>query len=215
MTARSHQGEWDKIVTPLRVSTWEKGLADHPDREFAKFLCTGIREGFRVGFNYREHQCRKASGNMRSVEEHREVVEEYLYGEKEAGRLLGPFRPSLFPDVHISPFGVIPKSEPGKWRLILDLSSPEGGSVNNGISREWCSLSYLSVDEVVRTVVRLGRGALMAKFDLKAAYRNVPVHPDDRRLLGMVWEDQLFVDTALPFGTNNLQFHGRWAGVYD
>jgi len=83
MTARSHQGEWDKIVTPLRVSTWEKGLADHPDREFAKFLCTGIREGFHVGFNYREHQCRKASGNMRSVEEHREVVEEHKLHNRE------------------------------------------------------------------------------------------------------------------------------------
>ena len=40
----------------------------------------------------------------------------------------------------------------------------------------------------------------MAKFDLKSAYRNIPVHPDDSWLLGMVWEDKLFVDTALPFG---------------
>ena len=226
VTARTHQGEWDKIVTPLQVSTWEKGLADHPDREFVKFLCTGIKEGFRVGFNYREHRCRTASGNMSSVNEHRDVVEEYLHGEREAGRLLGPFRRSLFPEVHVSPFGVIPKSEPGKWRLIVDLSSPEGGSVNDGISKEWCSLSYLSVDEVVRTVVRFGRGALMAKFDLKAAYRNVPVHPDDRWLLGMVWEDQLFVDTTLPFGlrsapmifsavADGLEFMIRQAGVKD
>ena len=28
----------------------------------------------------------------------------------------------------------------------------------------------------------------------------MPVHPDDRWLLGMVWENQLFVDVALPFG---------------
>ena len=40
----------------------------------------------------------------------------------------------------------------------------------------------------------------MAKFDLKAAYRNMPVHPDDRWLLGMAWQNQLYVDTALPFG---------------
>ena len=46
-------------------------------------------------------------------------------------------------------------------------------------------------------VVRLGRGALI---DLKSAYRNILVHPDDRWLLGMVWEEKLFVDTALPFG---------------
>ena len=88
------------------------------------------------------------------------------------------------PEVHVSPFGVIPKSEPGKWRLIVNLSAPEGGSVNDGISREMCSLSYLSIDEVVSWVLQLGRGALMAKFDLRAAYRNVPVHPDDRHLLG-------------------------------
>ena len=29
----------------------------------------------------------------------------------------------------LSPFGVIRKSLPGKWRLIVDLSSPNGGSV--------------------------------------------------------------------------------------
>jgi len=40
----------------------------------------------------------------------------------------------------------------------------------------------------------------MARFDLKAAYRNVLVHPDSHHLLGMVWDDQLFVDTVLPFG---------------
>ena len=99
--------------------------------------------------------------------------------------------------VHVSLLGVIPKSEPGKWRVILDLSSPEGGSVNDGINKELCSLSYMSVDEVVARVVQLGKGALMAKF---AAYRNVPVHPDDRWLLGIVWEDQLLVDATLPFG---------------
>ena len=136
---------------------------------------------------------------MRSVSEHRNVVEEYIHKEREAGRLLGPFKPSAFPEVHVNPFGVIPKSEPGKWRLIVDMSSPEGGSVNEGICKEWCSLSYISVDDVAHEVVKLGKGALMAKFDLKAAYRNVPVHPDDRWLLGMVWENQLFVDTALPF----------------
>ncbi len=37
-------------------------------------------------------------------------------------------------------------------------------------------------------------------MDIKSAYRNVPVHPEDRVLLGMTWEGNLFVDAALPFG---------------
>ena len=41
---------------------------------------------------------------------------------------------------------------------------------------------------------------LMEKFDLKLAYRNVPVHPEDRWLLGMVLDGQLYVDRVLPFG---------------
>ena len=72
---------------------------------------------------------------MKSASEHKDVVEQYLGMEREAKRVLGPLKPSDFPYVQESPFGVIPKSEPGKWRLILDLSSPQGNSVNDGITR--------------------------------------------------------------------------------
>lgn len=78
----------------------------------------------------------------------------------------------------------------------MDLSSPIGLSVNAGISKEWYSIACITVDVVTAQKVRAWRGALMAKFDLKSAYRNVPVHPDDRWLLGM----SLYVDVALPFG---------------
>ncbi len=85
-----------------------------------------------------------------------------------------------------SPFGVIPKKgRPGKWRLIVNLSAPDGGSTNDGIARELASVAYTSVEEVVRRVMELGSGVLMAKADVRDAYRNVPVHPRDRWLLGM------------------------------
>ena len=41
---------------------------------------------------------------------------------------------------------------------------------------------------------------MLAKVDVEHAYRNIPVHPEDRHLLGMVWQGQLYIDTALPFG---------------
>ena len=40
----------------------------------------------------------------------------------------------------------------------------------------------------------------MAKVDIQHAYRNVPVHPDDRHLLGMEWRGRVFLDKTLPFG---------------
>ena len=47
------------------------------------------------------------------------------------------------------------------------------------------ALHYITVDQIIRSVSRLGKGALMAKFDVESTYRNVLVHPSDRHLLGM------------------------------
>ena len=85
----------------------------------------------------------------------------------------------LMPDgrIHVIRFGVIPKlHQPGKWRLIVDLSAPRGFSVNDGIPLELCSLSYASVDEAVQRIMGYSRGALLAKLDIESAYRIIPVH---------------------------------------
>ena len=190
---------WSKRVSPLHPLRWEEELKCHPDRQFADYVIRGVREGFRLGYDY-HHHCISSSSNMKSADVHKSIVDKYIFGECEKGRVVGPLDRREFPDVQVSPFGVIPKKSPGEWRLIFDLSSPRGKSVNDGINPDLCSLSYLTIDRLVEQMVKAGRGALMAKFDLKSAYRNVPVHPDDRWLLGMMWNGQLFVDTVLPFG---------------
>ena len=40
----------------------------------------------------------------------------------------------------------------------------------------------------------------MGKMDIQHAYRNIPVAPEDRRLLGMLWQGKVYVDKVLPFG---------------
>jgi hypothetical protein len=40
----------------------------------------------------------------------------------------------------------------------------------------------------------------MSKIDVKAAYRNIPVRPEDWGLLGMIWKDEFYFDKVLPFG---------------
>ena len=37
----------------------------------------------------------------------------------------------------------------------------------------------------------MGRGTVLAKFDVQGAFRTIPVYPDDRRLLGMRWQVDL------------------------
>ena len=188
------------ISTPLRGVVWEEELRAHPDREFVHFLVRGLLHGFRIGFQHGTHSCVSARRNMISALQHTEPIEAYLSKEVGAGRMIGPL-PKGFAGVHVSRFGVIPKlHQPGKWRLITDLSSPKGASVNDGIDPLLCSLSYVSVDDAVRRIISLGSGALLAKLDVESAYCLVLIHPCDCLLLGVEWKGQLYVDGALPFG---------------
>ena len=61
-------------------------------------------------------------------------------------------------------------------------------------------MHYIHLDQIVNMIAQLGLGALMAKFNVEAACRNIAVHHDDCYLLGMKWCGQFFVDLALPFG---------------
>ncbi len=80
---------------------------------------------------------------MPSAYQHPSIVESYLANERNARRIIGLLNPQSLPHAKVSPFGVI--HQPGKWRLILNLSSPDGFSVNDGLSTEACSLIHLSL----------------------------------------------------------------------
>ena len=130
------------------------------------------------------------------------VVDEYIGSEPSLNQLIMmSMQEAKKMGVQCSAMGMIPKkSKPGSWRLIVDLSAPEGSSVNDGIGKDMSSLSYTSVDLVVSRILQLGRGTQLAKMDIKQMDRLVPVHPDDRRLLGIQWQETVYVDKCLPFG---------------
>ena len=94
----------------------------------------------------------------------------------------------------------MPKSNPGEFRLIFDLSYPQGASINSGISREDASVSYTKFDEVVTMVRHEGPGSFLVKVDIKSAFRLLPIHPQDFPLLGMEFQGKFFIDKCLPFG---------------
>ena len=120
-----------------------------------------------MGFDYAVSSCVKAKSNMKSALENEEDVDEYLGKEVGLSWVIGPLEPGLLPAMQINRFGVIPKNhQPGKWRLIVDLSHPVGASVNEGIEPELCSLKYSSVDEAVKLILQQGQAAELAKLDI-------------------------------------------------
>ncbi|KAK3734847.1 hypothetical protein QZH41_011755 [Actinostola sp. cb2023] len=193
-------------VSPLQVARFAHELAGHPDKARVEFVLNGLCLGFRIGF-HKHQKLRSATKNKESASSNPQVIDSYIDNEVRLGRVAGPFATPPLPHLQVSSFGVIPKrGQPGKWRLIVDLSSPRGLSVNDGIDRDEFTLQYIRVDQIIQMVSDLGRGALMAKFDVESAYRNVAVHPSDRYLLGMKWKGNYFVDLALPFGLRSAPF---------
>jgi len=125
----------------------------------------------------------------------------YLANDVRLARVAGSFDVPPVQDLHISSFGVIPKKgQLGKWRLFVDLSSPLGHSVNDGINPESWHLQYIKMDDFMRMVSKFGLGALMAKFDIESAYQNIAIHPSDSHFLGLKWCNAFYIDLALPFG---------------
>ena len=69
--------------------------------------------------------------------------------------------------------------------------------MNDAPNPDEFTLHYITVDQVICMVSRFGKGA---KFDVEAAYQNIPIHPPDCYLLGMKWCYNFYVDLALPLG---------------
>ena len=185
----SPQPLWPKYTSPINVNSLVPFLAQHPDQSFATYILTGLTSGFRIGFSNDRSQLRTHHSNHPSVLANEQVVDERIMAELEAGRLLVPFPQHLLPSIHTSPLGLVPKAhQVNKWRMICDLSSPTGSSVNELVPSDLCSLRYASVDDAVNLIQRLGRGTQLVKLDIKDAYRIVPVHPSDYHL-GIKWRN--------------------------
>ena len=114
---------------------WEQVLHTHPDRDFADLIVRGIWEGFRIGFHF------SGFGSTVSCDRNTPSAQ-YLAEESRHSHIMGHFKQLPTASLIVSRFGVIPKrGRENKWRLIVDLSFPEGHSVNDGIDPLSCSLS--------------------------------------------------------------------------
>lgn len=106
-------------------------LASHPNQQVF-YVLQGLQHGFKLGF-HSTHPLKTAKKNKPSALLHANAVGQYLDNEVLLDRVRGPFPSPPILRLHISSFGVIQKGQPGKWHLIIDLSSPGGSSVNDDI----------------------------------------------------------------------------------
>ena len=85
--------------------------------------------------------------------------------------MLGPLPPESCQGVVTSCMAVIPNKVLGKWRVIVDLSSPhDGRSVNGNLHRHLSHVSYSSTDDAAMLMHFLRPVTLTAIIDIQSAY---------------------------------------------
>ena len=119
---------------------------------------------------------------------------------------MGPFEHSPFtPWNRTNPLMTRPKRDSQDRRVILDLSYPEGASVNAQIPCQSLldatfKLRLPTPRQLADRIVTLGPGCHLFKIDLSRAYRQLRSDPRDRLFLGISWSGGQYVDAAIPFG---------------
>ena len=163
-------------------------------------LILGFKSGFRINSSIDTDPRKGLYENHKSVNDNLSFVQTKLDKEKALGSIAGPYKNPLLSSMVFSPLGLVPKKEPGDFRLIHDLGYPKENSVNSHIAPEFSSVSFEMRDDCIRIMLELGKGCLEDKADVNDAFRIIPISPIDYRLLGFKFKEQFYFDMCLRMG---------------
>lgn len=191
--------------SPIQVHQLQKELDKHPDSQFVTTLISGFTFGFDTGISRPPVSSLVCKNNL-SARVKPNIVTKLMTEEAAKGFLIGPFTQPPFPIYRINPLGLAQGKYSNKYRLIVDMSAPHNTdvpSLNELISKEDYSMAYVRVDDAVNIIQRMGIGTQLCKFDIRDAFKQVPIHPSLWHLHGVKWTDQYYFYTRLVFGSRS------------
>ncbi|VDI34321.1 Hypothetical predicted protein [Mytilus galloprovincialis] len=191
---------WDKGWTPINILELNTYLGDYANRVDAQLLLEGFTFGFRI--QYEGPRISTTAKKLVSAEIHKFETLAKLHDEVKLGRILGPFSKKPISTLRISPIGLVQKPDKG-WRLISHLSYPSGGSINDFIPEDYCSVKYSSFDNVLNMIAALGERAKIGKIDIRQAFRLLIINPADFDLMGIKFQDKFYINKCLPLGLSS------------
>ena len=170
-------------------------LEGYKDRDY---LLQGFTSGFKVG--HLGYPTSVVEKNSTSVISNPKAALEKVQLEVELGRIAGPFSsPPLFNFV-VSPLALRQKANSNKFRLLHNLSAPyDGTSVNFNIPDCEANVKFATLRNALELILKNGCNFL-AKSDIADAFRLIPLHPSDHRLMGFKLENLFYYDLCLPMG---------------
>ena len=192
-------GEQYVPPTPLKVAKLRQLLRRCPDSDRVEYVLNGLQHGFALEY---EGQFKfRAPQNLPSARQDPQIIKDKLFKEVSLGRMLGPFNSPPLHNLMCSPVGLVPKKNSDELRMIMHLSYPYGGSINDFIDPDKAATQYQKFDDAVQLVIQQGRFCWLAKGDIKSAFKLAPIRYEDLACLGIKFQDMYFVDLTLPFGS--------------
>ena len=171
-------------------------------------VCEDLRNGARLGCTGLSRGPSWAS-NAPSAYENGHKVTDAICDWVHKGFALGPVPLDDLPaSAKVS--GVMTRDKPnGSVRIILNLSSPKGCSVNDGIDSDEFPTIMSSTTKWLIALNKAGPRCKISKTDWADAYKHVAVRSQDLDLQWFVWLGQAFCELCLVFGGASS------AGIYD
>ena len=200
--ANNFMGEQIPIKSQLNPDAWERHLQHYWDKQLPLL----VRFGFPLDYD-RGGVLKSQEENHTSAKYFPEDIKAYLNEEISHGAIVGPFKERPIDNLHVSPMMTRDKPNAPHRRVIIDLSFPQGLSVNAGVEKDiYLQTPFIlklpTIDNITDQVKSLGRGCKLYKVDISRAFRHIKLDPSDYDLLGLR-HDAYYVDTCLRFGYRN------------
>ena len=189
------------IPSQLNCDAWDTLLSDYHDNEICQFLRYGWPSNYTA-----PTPPTPTVRNHPSALAHMAEVDRFIDKELSKGALLGPFVNVPFaPWTQTSPLMTAEKKDSTHRRVIIDLSFPQGGSVNDGVARNFfqgtpTSYTLPTVHDLAQRIIEIGPGALLWKSDLERAYRQLRADPLDYPLMAIIQRGRYYIDICPSFG---------------
>ena len=118
------------------------------------------------------------------------------------GVMAGPYRKKPLENFRVNPLMAVLQKD--KVRPILNLSVPKGASFNDAVKEQTLKkLGMSSASLFGQAIRRAGKNAVMAKSDIKDAYKLIPGREKHWRNFGFRWLGRYFFDVTTVFGSKS------------
>ncbi len=138
--------------------------------------------------------------NSKTAFAHGAAVTDSIASWIKKGFVAGPF--CAPPTANFRANSILAIPQPDKVRICINVSLPEGNSLNKNIDKTKLEKAQMSSARLFGfSILEAGLNCNMWKFDFEDAYKNVPVPVNELWYQGFSWLGKYFVELKQMFGT--------------